>query len=164
MFKTIIKFIPGILMGSRSQRQKVTSVPKNAQNKEGFWTNLVKDDNNFSTVNFFLVAATIVGILLLIMPMVAMGVDIYFNHTLTINLSDMGAYIIAVAGIFGAAGITNAWTEYSYQRYHANIFAGERPHEHCGPECGGASVEVHNEINDKCSVDTDIHIRTENNE
>ena len=96
-------------------------------NKEGFWTNLVKDDNNFSTVNFFLVAATVVGIMLLVMPMIAMGVDIYYNHTLTINLSDMGAYIVAVAGIFGAAGLTNAWTEYSYQRYNANIFNGEKP-------------------------------------
>lgn len=104
--------------------QSNTNCPNN---KEGFWTNLVKDDNNFSTVNFFLVAATVVGIMLLIMPMIAMGVDIYYNHTLTINLSDMGAYIVAVAGIFGAAGLTNAWTEYSYQRYNANIFNGENP-------------------------------------
>jgi hypothetical protein len=98
------------------------NVIKNDNIKEGFWTNLVKDDNNFSTVNFFLVAATIVGIALLIVPIVAMCVDVYFNHTITINLSDMAAYIVAVAGIFGAAGLTNAWTEYSYQRYNTNIF------------------------------------------
>lgn len=136
MFKTIIKFIPTIFMGSRGKHIKINSVNKQSKaSNDGFWTNLVKDDNNFSTVNFFLIAATIVGILLLIMPMVAMGVDIWFNHTLTINLSDMGSYIIAVAGIFGAAGITNAWTEYSYQKYHANIFAGETPHQNCGDEC-----------------------------
>ena len=120
MIKKILKFIPHIIM-SRSKRTNNIPNPQ-INNKSGFWTNLVKDDNNFSTVNFFLVAATIVGILLLIMPMIAMGVDLYYNHTLTINLSDMSAYIIAVAGIFGAAGFTNAWTEYSYQRYHKNIF------------------------------------------
>ena len=51
-------------MGNRSNHSRVNSVnnPKNKDNREGFWTNLVKDDNNFSTVNFFLVAATIVGI------------------------------------------------------------------------------------------------------
>ena len=123
MIKKIIKFVP-LLMRGRHTIQGNANCPNN---KEGFWTNLVKDDNNFSTVNFFLVAATVVGIMLLIMPMIAMGVDIYYNHTLTINLSDMGAYIVAVAGIFGAAGLTNAWTEYSYQRYNANIFNGEKP-------------------------------------
>jgi hypothetical protein len=123
MFKTIIKILP-IFMGNRHNSVKVNTVHNNEPLKspDGFWTNLVKNDNNFSTVNFFLLAATIVGIVLLIVPVAAMIVDLYYNHTITINLSDMAAYIVAVAGIFGAAGITNAWTEYSYQRYHKNIF------------------------------------------
>ena len=131
-----------MLMGNRSNHSHVNSVtnPKNKDNREGFWTNLVKDDNNFSTVNFFLVAATIVGIALLIVPIFAMCVDVYFNHTITINLSDMAAYIVAVAGIFGAAGLTNAWTEYSYQRYNKNIFSEQ-------PDCnsGNTSIEITNE-------------------
>lgn len=130
MFKNIIKLLPYILMNKKNSQQpphgrgnvNVNNTDQSNLKNDGFWTNLVKDDNNFSTVNFFLVASTIVGILLLIMPMIAMVVDLYFNHTLTINLSDMASYIIAVAGIFGAAGLTNAWTEYSYQRYNKNIF------------------------------------------
>lgn len=131
-------------MGNRSNHSRVNSVnnPKNMNNREGFWTNLVKDDNNFSTVNFFLVAATIVGIALLIVPIIAMCVDVYFNHTITINLSDMAAYIVAVAGIFGAAGLTNAWTEYSYQRYNKNIFSEQ---DNCNPGCGNTSIEINNE-------------------
>jgi hypothetical protein len=125
LLKNVIKILP-IIMRSKKQRISVNN-SEESQEKLGFWTKLVNDDNNFSTVNFFLVAATIVGITLLIMPMIAMMVDIYYNHTLTINLSDMAAYIVAVAGIFGAAGLTNAWTEYSYQRYNTNIFENNQP-------------------------------------
>lgn len=130
-------------MGNRSNHSRVNSVtnPKNMNNKQGFWTNLVKDDNNFSTVNFFLVAATIVGIALLIVPIFAMIVDVYYNHTITFNLSDMAAYIVSVAGIFGAAGLTNAWTEYSYQRYNKNIFSENA----CEGEIGNTSIEINNQ-------------------
>ena len=143
MFNTIIKIIP-MLMANRSNHSDVNSMNnfKNINNSESFLTNLVKDDNNFSTVNFFLVSVTIVGIALLIVPIIAMCVDVYFNHTITINLSDMAAYIVAVAGIFGAAGLTNAWTEYSYQRYNKNIFS---EHDNCNPGRGNASIEINNE-------------------
>ena len=135
-------------MGNRGNHS-CNNVNNNANNKDSFLTNLVKDDNNFSTVNFFLVAATIVGIALLIVPIIAMCVDVYFNHTITINLSDMGAYIVAVAGIFGAAGLTNAWTEYSYQRYNKNIFS---EHVDCNTENESTPIEMNNDN------DNDIYI------
>ena len=128
-------------MGNRGNHS-CDNVNNNVNNKDSFLTNLVKDDNNFSTVNFFLVAATIVGIALLIVPIIAMCVDVYFNHTITINLSDMGAYIVAVAGIFGAAGLTNAWTEYSYQRYNKNIFSEQVD---CNKEYENTSIEMNND-------------------
>ena len=128
-------------MGNRGNHS-CNNVNNNVNNKDSFFTNLVKDDNNFSTVNFFLVAATIVGIALLIVPIIAMCVDVYFNHTITINLSDMGAYIVAVAGIFGAAGLTNAWTEYSYQRYNKNIFSEQVD---CNTENEIIPIEMNND-------------------
>ena len=128
-------------MGNRGNHS-CNNVNNNVNNKDSFFTNLVKDDNNFSTVNFSLVAATIVGIALLIVPIIAMCVDVYFNHTITINLSDMGAYIVAVAGIFGAAGLTNAWTEYSYQRYNKNIFS---EHVDCNTENESTPIEMNND-------------------
>ena len=128
-------------MGNRGNHS-CNNVNNNVNNKDSFLTNLVKDDNNFSTVNFFLVAATIVGIALLIVPIIAMCVDVYFNHTITINLSDMGAYIVAVAGIFGAAGLTNAWTEYSYQRYNKNIFSEQVD---CNTENESIPIEMNND-------------------
>ena len=54
--------------------------------KRNFFTKLIDDDNDFSTINFFLVAMTIIGIFLLLVPMAGLIVDICYNHTITINL------------------------------------------------------------------------------
>lgn len=98
-----------------------TNKSENEQ-KRSFILKLIDDDNNFSTTNFFLVAMTIVGICMLIVPIIGVLVDIWFNHTITINLSDLGNYVLSVSGIFGVAGLSNAWVEYSYNRYGSNIF------------------------------------------
>ena len=86
--------------------------------QDGFWTKLVKEDTNVSVMNFFLMATLGVGVLLLFIPVVAMIVDIWYNHTLTINMSDLGMYIGAVAGIFAAGGLSSAWTEFAYSKYN----------------------------------------------
>lgn len=89
-----------------------------SKNKDGFWAKLVKEDTNVSVMNFFLMATLAVGVLLLFVPVVAMVVDVWFNHTLTINMSDLGMYIGAVAGIFAAGGLSSAWTEFAYSKYN----------------------------------------------
>lgn len=86
--------------------------------QDGFWTKLVKEDTNVSVMNFFLMATLGVGVLLLFIPVVAMVVDLWYNHTLTINMSDLGMYIGAVAGIFAAGGLSSAWTEFAYSKYN----------------------------------------------
>lgn len=88
------------------------------KSKDSFWTKLVKEDTNVSVMNFFLMATLAVGVLLLFVPVVAMAVDVWFNHTLTINMSDLGMYIGAVAGIFAAGGLSSAWTEFAYSKYN----------------------------------------------
>ena len=85
--------------------------------KDNFFTRLLKEDNNLSVLNFFLICTLAVGVILLIVPIVGMMVDIIFNHTMTINLSDMALYIGAVAGIFASGGLTSAWTEFAYSKY-----------------------------------------------
>ena len=86
--------------------------------QDGFWTKLVKEDTNVSVMNFFLMATLGVGVLLLFIPVIAMVVDLWYNHTLTINMSDLGMYIGAVAGIFAAGGLSSAWTEFAYSKYN----------------------------------------------
>ena len=91
---------------------------KNKQKKkEGFIKKLVKADTNVSMMNFFLLCTLGVGVFLLFVPVVGLIVDIIYNHTITINMSDLSSYIVAVAGIFAAGGLSSAWTEFSYSKY-----------------------------------------------
>lgn len=94
---------------------------KKKKNDDNYLNKLIKEDNNVNVVNFFLVATLFVGVILLFIPVVGMLVDIWFNHTMTINLSDMAVYIGAVAAIFASGGLTSAWTEYSYSKYNVPI-------------------------------------------
>ena len=87
------------------------------KDKDNFFKKLIKEDNNVSALNFFLIATLAVGVMLLFVPVIGMIVDIWFNHTMTINLSDMGVYIGAVAAIFASGGLTSAWTEFSYSKF-----------------------------------------------
>ena len=103
MFKKLLKLIPGLMKGKKK--------------KESFFDKLIKEDTNVSMMNFFLIATLAIGVILLFVPVVGMFVDIWFNHTMTINMSDMALYIGAVAGIFAAGGLSSSWTEWSYSKY-----------------------------------------------
>ena len=87
------------------------------KDNDNYFQKLVKENNNVSALNFFLIATLAVGVILLFVPIIGMLVDIWFNHTMTINLSDMALYVGAVAGIFASGGLTSAWTEFSYSKY-----------------------------------------------
>lgn len=94
---------------------------KKKTKKDGFVTKLIKEDTNVSMMNFFLLATLGVGVILLFIPVIGMLVDIWFNHTITINLSDMALYVGAVAGIFAAGGLSSSWTEWAYSKYNVPI-------------------------------------------
>lgn len=79
----------------------------------GYLSLLVRNNTGVSSKNFFLVAVTVIGSLLLLVPAVVLLVEAYFNHTITTDLNGLAAYIAAVAGVFASAGITKAWSERS---------------------------------------------------
>ena len=93
---------------------------KNNKKKENYFIRATKEDNNINPIYLFLLIILAVGILLLFVPIVGMVVDIVYNKTITINLSDMSLYIGAVAAIFTGGGITGAITEYSYSKFKVN--------------------------------------------
>lgn len=105
MLKKVISFIPSIM--------NKTAI----KNTDSFFTKLIKEDTNVSMMNFFLIATLAVGVILLFVPVIGLLVDIWFNHTITINLSDMALYVGAVAGIFAAGGLSSSWTEFAYSKY-----------------------------------------------
>lgn len=76
------------------------------------------DDNTVSASTTFLVFTSIIGLLLLLIPSIGLMVDLWYNHTITINLSGLADYIVASGGIFASGGILKGWTNYSNYKYH----------------------------------------------
>lgn len=85
--------------------------------KQNFFKELVTSDSKVSSKSFFLVVTTIVGVLLLLVPVIALLTEVYFNHTIATDMNGMAAYIGAVAAMFASVGITKAWSEYSENKY-----------------------------------------------
>lgn len=76
---------------------------------------LIRNNTGVSSKNFFLVSVTIIGMMLLIVPIVILLIESICNHTIQTDLNGLAAYIGAVAGVFATAGITKAWSE-KYER------------------------------------------------
>lgn len=108
MRRLLTKCFGVFLMGKKSHKHK----------NDSFLSRMLKEDTNVSAMNFFLLATLAVGVILLFIPAVGMVVDIIHNRTMTINLSDMATYILAVAGIFTAGGLSSAWTEFAYSKFN----------------------------------------------
>ena len=85
----------------------------------GLFRNLIKSNSGVSSKNFFLVCVTLVGILMLSILAAGFIVDIIFNHTITISMSDASYFIGAIASLFATAGITKAWSDSSANKYLA---------------------------------------------
>ena len=81
---------------------------------------LIKNNTGVSSKNFFLVAVTVIGLILLLVPAVLLIVEIIYNHTIATDLNGLAAYIGAVAAVFTSAGITKAWSE-KYERKDGNV-------------------------------------------
>ena len=79
----------------------------------------IKDDNNVNVGNFFLVACTVVGLLLLLIPLFTLTIEAWFNHTITTDLNGMAAYIIAVCSIFTVGGLTHGWTSWAKSKFES---------------------------------------------
>lgn len=78
-----------------------------------YFNKLVHNNTGVSSKNFFLVCVTLVGILLLLVPVVIIIWEMAVNGSVSTNINDWAAYIAAVAGVFTSAGITKAWSEMS---------------------------------------------------
>ena len=99
--------------------KKVVFKKKNIDRGEGFLSKLIKSNTGISSKNFFLVAVTIIGCLLLLVPGFTLIVEVIFTHTIATDLSGMAAYIGAVASLFATAGITKAWSE-KFEHHQSN--------------------------------------------
>lgn len=79
------------------------------------FTNLINNNTGVSSKNFFLIAVTLIGAVLLAMLIISIIVDLIHNGTVTMSWADMGMFVGSVSTMFCAAGITKAWSE-KYER------------------------------------------------
>lgn len=99
----------------RTATKRVKNVNDIITDKESMFSKLLRNNSGYSSKSFFLVAITVIGLLLLLVPVFVLVIEAWYNHTIQTNLSDMAAYIAAVAAIFASGGITKAWSE-RYER------------------------------------------------
>lgn len=92
-----------------------------------YFNKLISNNTGVSSKNFFLVAITLIGCLLLLVPVFALTIEAIFMHTIATDLSAMAAYIGSVASLFATAGITKAWSEKFERRRDSSFF--EKPQE-----------------------------------
>lgn len=104
----------------------------NVKKGEGLLSKLIRSNSGISSKNFFLVAVTLIGCILLLVPGVTLIIEVIFTHTIATDLTGMAAYIGAVATLFASAGITKAWSEKFERRNeqnHENRFKNSEPEE-----------------------------------
>lgn len=76
-----------------------------------FITKLIHNNTGVSSKNFFLVAVTIIGCLLLLVPVFTLTIEAIFMHTIATDLSGYAAYIGAVSAVLASGGFTKVISE-----------------------------------------------------
>lgn len=118
MFKRFISLFTRINMCKKKINDLIdVNDPTKTLASDSYVNKLIKSDNNVSVGNFFLVACTIIGLLLLTVPLFALVIEAWFNHTITTDLTGMASYIVAVCSIFTVGGLTHGWTSWAENKF-----------------------------------------------
>ena len=110
MFKIISTVLNLLTFGIFKQKSN------DGDKQDSLFKKLIKDNNNYSVGNFFLIVLTMVAILLLMVPM-SLLIEMLFNKTIVTDLNGMAAYILAVVSLLGIGGGTFGWVEWSKNKY-----------------------------------------------
>lgn len=84
-----------------------------------WYTNLIRNGTGYSAKNWFLFWVTIIGLALLTVPIIALLIEVWHNHTISTDLNGMAAYIGSVAAVFASVGVTKAISE-KYENKNPN--------------------------------------------
>ncbi len=110
MFKIVSTVLNLLTFGIFKQKSS------DGDKQDSLFKKLIKDNNNYSVGNFFLIVLTMVAILLLMVPM-SLLIEMLFNKTIVTDLNGMAAYILAVVSLLGIGGGTFGWVEWSKNKY-----------------------------------------------
>lgn len=80
-----------------------------------YFSKLIRNNTGVSSKNFFLVLVTIIGCLLLLVPVFTLTIEAIFMHTIATDLTGYAAYIGAVSAVLASGGFTKVISE-KYER------------------------------------------------
>lgn len=90
---------------------------KKKAKRMGFWGALVRTNTGVSSLNFFLICTTLVGISLLAVVPFSILWEVLHNDIVASDLTGWATFIGAVSTLFATAGITKAWSNWSEQKF-----------------------------------------------
>lgn len=85
--------------------------------RHGFWGSLVRANTGVSSLNFFLIAVTLVGVALLVTAIFSIIWEVVHNNMVQSDLSGWAAFIGAVGTLFASGGIAKGWSNWSEQKF-----------------------------------------------
>ena len=83
----------------------------------GFWGSLVRQGTGVSSLNFYLIATTIVGIALLATVIFAIIWEVIHNNVVSSDISGWAAFVGAVGTLFASAGVAKGWSNWSEHKF-----------------------------------------------
>ena len=87
--------------------------------RKGWFSRLFDmNDTSVSASTVFLMITSAIALILLLIPGIALLIDVCYNHAIVTDLSGMAQYIASVCGIFASGGILKGWTNYSNYRFN----------------------------------------------
>lgn len=86
----------------------------------GFWGSLVRTNTGVSSLNFYLIMTTLVGIALLGLVIFAVGWEVIHNNTVQSDISGWAQFVGAVATLFASAGIAKGWSNWSENKFNSH--------------------------------------------
>lgn len=121
MFRGIRLLFINMFMNNIRNTQPMYIHKEHNENKN---MNIVKkflsDDTKENIMYVFLAVAIIITLILLSIAGWGIICDILTHKMITTDMSGVASYIVAVAGIFSAAGACTAWSQWSYHKYNNN--------------------------------------------
>ena len=92
----------------------------NRVKKYGFWGSHVRTNTGVSSLNFYLIMTTLVGICLLMLVIFAITWEVIHNDTVQSDINGWAAFVGAVATLFASAGIAKGWSNWSENKFGQN--------------------------------------------
>ena len=93
--------------------------------RHGFWGSLIRTNTGVSSLNFYVIGTTIIGISLLATIQFSIVWEVIHNGLVSSDLSGWAALVGAITTLFASAGVAKSWSNWSEHKYTGKEASGE---------------------------------------